>query len=201
MKLIVMTRPTCFVEEDKILSSLFNAGLDRLHLYKPGNEPMFSERLLTLLPEEHHEDIVVHENYYLREEFGLRGIHYDNPDAAPERLKGKVSCTCRDMERLKDLRKRFDYVFLRNIFDSQCEPEERQTFTKEQLEEAADRGLIGKNVYALGGMNEETVRRAKEYGFGGVVICGDLWNRFHVHTEQDYRALIAHFERLKKIVD
>ena len=46
MKLIVMTQPTYFVEEDKILTSLFEEGLDCLHLYKPGTSPMYAERLL-----------------------------------------------------------------------------------------------------------------------------------------------------------
>ncbi len=201
MKLILQTCPTFFVEEDKILTALFNVGLDRLHIYKPNSEPIFSERLLTLLSEECREHIVVHENYYLKDEFGLRGIHYDNPDLAPEKLRGKVSCTCRDISRLKELRKKFDYVFLRNIYGSQSEPSEVQSFTEQQLEEAKDNGLINKNVYALGGMNEDTVRRAKKFGFGGVVLCGDLWNRFDVQTGQDYKHLIAHFERLKKIVD
>ena len=35
MKLAIMTKPTFFVEEDKILATLFEAGLDNLHLYKP----------------------------------------------------------------------------------------------------------------------------------------------------------------------
>ena len=35
MKLIIMTKPTFFVEEDKILTALFDEGLDNLHLYKP----------------------------------------------------------------------------------------------------------------------------------------------------------------------
>ena len=52
MKLIIMTKPTFFVEEDKILTALFDEGLDNLHLYKPGAAPMYSERLLTLLPDE-----------------------------------------------------------------------------------------------------------------------------------------------------
>ena len=51
MKLIVMTKPTFFVEEDKILANLFEEGLENLHLYKPGASPMYSERLLTLLGE------------------------------------------------------------------------------------------------------------------------------------------------------
>ena len=52
MKLIVMTRAAFFVEEDKILTTLFEAGLDHLHLYKPETEPIYSERLLTLLDED-----------------------------------------------------------------------------------------------------------------------------------------------------
>ena len=68
------------------------------------------------------------------------------------------------------------------------------------LEQAAKCGLIDKHVYALGGMNADTVRMAKDLGFGGVVICGDLWNRFNIHQEMDYKELIQHFKRLKKII-
>ena len=38
-----MTKPTFFVEEDKILANLFEEGLENLHLYKPGASPMYSE--------------------------------------------------------------------------------------------------------------------------------------------------------------
>ena len=41
---------------------------------------------------------------------------------------------------------------------------------------------------------------AKDLGFGGVVICGDLWNRFDIHHESDFKELIAHFEKLRKAV-
>jgi thiamine-phosphate pyrophosphorylase len=33
-----------------------------------------------------------------------------------------------------------------------------------------------------------------------VVICGDLWNRFNIHQELDYKKLIAHFEKLRKVI-
>ena len=48
-----MTKPTFFVEEDKILGNLFEEGLENLHLYKPGASPMYSERLLTLLGDDY----------------------------------------------------------------------------------------------------------------------------------------------------
>jgi thiamine-phosphate pyrophosphorylase len=56
-------------------------------------------------------------------------------------------------------------------------------------------------VYALGGMNIDNVREMKALGFGGVVICGDLWNRFNIHNEIDYKELLNHFVRLKKTLD
>jgi hypothetical protein len=81
MKLIVVTTPTFFVEEDKIITALFEEGLDVLHLRKPETPAMYSERLLTLIPDKYHRRIVTHEHFYLKEEFNesVRTIckHYD----------------------------------------------------------------------------------------------------------------------------
>ena len=74
MKLIVVTAPTFFVEEGKIITALFEEGLD-IHLRKPETPAMYSERLLTLIPEKYHRRIVTHEHFYLKEEFDLMGIH------------------------------------------------------------------------------------------------------------------------------
>jgi thiamine-phosphate pyrophosphorylase len=201
MKLIIKTKSTFFVEEDKILASLFDEGMDSLHLSKPGSAPMYSERLLTLLPEDSYGKITVHDHFYLKEEYGLRGIHIDDTVAElPARYKGHVSRTCRNLDELKDAKKKSDYVFLRNIFDSQTQKDEKATFTMEQLKEASHHGLIDKRVYALGGINMENIRIAKDLGFGGVVICGDLWNRFNIHQGMDYKEVMAHFEKLRKAI-
>ena len=61
MKLVIMTKSTFFVEEDKILATLFEEGMDNLHLNKPDSSPMYSERLLSLLPEETYRKITVHD--------------------------------------------------------------------------------------------------------------------------------------------
>ena len=39
MKLVIMTKSTFFVEEDKIISLLFEEGLDSLHISKADNSP------------------------------------------------------------------------------------------------------------------------------------------------------------------
>jgi len=44
----------------------------------------------------------------------------------------------------------------------------------------------------------ENIRTARELGFGGVVVCEDLWSRFDIHSQLDYKELTAHFEKLQK---
>lgn len=201
MKLIIMTKSTFFVEEDKILVTLFEEGMDNLHLYKPETSPVYSERLLSLIPEDYYNKITVHDHFYLKDEYRLSGIHIDTPNLTPSlNYKGHISRTCTKLEQLKDMKKQSNYVFLRNIFDSQSEPDQKSNFTMNELEMAASSGLIDKKVYALGGMNMDNLQVAKELGFGGVVICGDLWNRFDIHNQTDYKELINHFERLRKVI-
>ncbi len=201
MKLIVMTQATFFVEEDKILTTLFEAGLDNLHLYKPGAEPIYSERLLTLLSDDYYGKITVHDHFYLKDEYRLRGIHINTAQGeAPIGYRGNISRTCHAISELKETKKASNYVFLKTLFDSQSNKNDKATLTAEELQEASRKGLIDKKVYAMGGMNLDNIQIAKDLGFGGVVICGDLWNRFNIHNELDYKELIAHFEKLRKAV-
>ena len=197
-----MTKATFFVEEDKILTTLFEEGMENLHLYKPGSEPIYSERLLSLLSDDFYKLITVHDHFYLREEYHLRGIHLNNAtDIPPAGYRGDVSRTCHLTKELKKAKKESKYVFLKTIFDSQSNPNDKQTHSIDELKEAAQHGLIDKKVYAMGGINLENIRLCRDLGFGGVVVCGDLWNRFNIYHEADYKDLIAHFQKLQKAVD
>lgn len=201
MRLVVMTQPTFFVEEDKILSALFDGGLECLHLRKPGASPMYSERLLSLLPDTFCSRIVVHDHYYLKNEYRLAGIHIDDPQKEfPKDYKGKFSRTCTDINSIKELRRHAEYVFLANVFPTSAGQPEQPSLWQAQLEQAASCGLIDKHVYALGGVNIDNIRAARDLGFGGVVVCGDLWSRFDIHNQPDYKELMAHFEKLQKAV-
>ena len=90
-------------------------------------------------------------------------------------LNHNVSRTCCDLSSLKMMKKKSKYVFLKNIHDCIEFKKEKQTFNNMQLMEASRSGLIDKHVYALGGMSIDNIKAAKDLGFGGVVICGDLW--------------------------
>lgn len=202
MKLVIQTKSTFFVEEDKILATLFDEGMDNLHLYKPSSSPLYDERLLSLLPEEYYRKITVHDHFYLKKEYGLAGIHLDAPEAAvPSGYRGNFSRTCTNLMMLKEMKRKARYVFLKNIFDCIEFKDEKSSFSIAQLQEASRQGLIDRHVYALGGMTIDNIKIAKELGFGGVVVCGDLWNRFDIYSQRDFKDIIAHFEKLRKAVD
>lgn len=199
MKIAVMTLPTFFVEEDKILSALFDEGMDNLHLYKPGASPVYYERLLSLLPEDSYRYITVHEHYYLKGEYPLAGIHLPTATTAlPEGYRGNYSRTCSEIENLKTAKKKARYVFLNNTFSTTNEGRELPVLTGEQLSDASRHGLIDRHVYAYGGITADNIREIKDLGFGGVVIDSELWNQFDIHNQTDYRELLRHFERLRK---
>lgn len=199
MKLILLTCPEFFVEEDKILTTLFEEGLDILHLRKPNSEPVFCERLLSLMPEENRRRVVVHDHFYLCDEFGLMGIHLSkrHPEA-PASYTGPITRTCYDLESVVEQKPRSEYVLLRNIFDSISESENKASFTADELLSAARQGIIDRKVVAEGGVSLDNIEKVRELGFGGVAIRGDLWNHFDVHSQQDYKELIAHFRKLRK---
>lgn len=202
MKLIVITAPTFFVEEDKIITALFEEGLDVLHLRKPETPAMFSERLLTLIPEKYHKRIVTHEHFYLKEEFGLMGIHLNSRNAKePHDYDGHISCTCHSLEEVRQRKHFYDYVFMSPVYDCISKNQLRSGYTDEELRKARKEKIIDSKVMALGGITTDNIRAVKKYGFGGAVVLGDLWNKFDTRTDRDYLQLIRHFAKLRKISD
>lgn len=200
MKLIVMTAPTFFVEEDKILTSLFDEGMDSLHLYKPHSSPLYAERLLMLLREDDRSKITIHEAFRLKKEYGLRGIHID--DAAtpvPDGYRGRVTRTCDSLDEARETKRQCDYVFLNNTFGKTDKDTSAAPLTAEELADGSRRGIIDRRVYAYGGVTEDNIRMARELGFGGVVVCDDLWEKFDIHTGTDYKELMRHFDKLRRL--
>ena len=202
MKLILITTPTYFVEEDKILTTLFDEGLDILHLRKPDTAPVYAERLLTLIPEKYHKRIVVHGHFYLKKEYNLKGIHLNrrNPEP-PACYSGHISCSCHSLEEVKQYKPGCDYVFLSPIFDSISKQDYKSGYIAEEIRSAVKNGIIDRRVIALGGIDENNLLRVKDFGFGGAAIMGTLWNKFDPAYDYNYQELIAHFRKLKRLAD
>ena len=83
MKLITITQPAFFEGEAEAITSLFDAGLEILHLRKPGASYEDMEQLLNRLPPEYLKRIVTHEHFQLASFRNLKGIHL-NRQASPD---------------------------------------------------------------------------------------------------------------------
>ena len=202
MKLILITPPYFFTEEDQIITALFQEGLDYLHLRKPDTEAIYSERLLSLIPEQYHKQIVIHDHFYLQEEFKLMGIHLNhrNPEI-PQNYKGHISCSCHSIDEVKRRKNLCNYVFLSPIFDSISKAGYHSGFSGNELFQAAKAGIIDRKVIALGGITTDNLWQIKELGFGGAALLGNIWNQFNPFDTTSFLDIIEHFKKLKKLAE
>ena len=192
MKLVLMSTPNFFVEEHHILTALFDEGLELVHLNKPNSEPVFYERLLSLIPQKYRKNIITHDHFYLQNEYDLRGIHLSDSNLQrPDGYRGSVSCSCDDIDSVSSVKKQMDYVIC-NI-------------TNEDLailaKDSAKRKLIDKKVYASGNLSIDDLSLLGDLGFGGVVVDDIIWECFDIHNTQDFKEIINQFRKIQRIVD
>ena len=202
MKLILLTHPDFFIQEHIILDAMFEEGLDMLHILKPNSEPIFCERLLKLMDKGWRKKIVTHEHFYLKNEFKLHGIHLSqrNPEP-PDKYRGHVSCSCFSMEEVVRRKPKCDYVFLSQIYNGITKPDFKSSFSELELQDATSRVIIDSKVMAFGGISLDNIDNLKSYGFGGVVIFGDIWKRFDFHSSSSYKGVINYFKQLRRKCD
>lgn len=189
MEWIVITSPGFLQGEADFIDRLFNHGLDRLHLRKPGADIGECRRLLDGISREWLPRIVVHDNFGLCREYGLGGVHLNgrNPMAPPNH-EGSVSRSCHSLEEISHYKGECDYLTLSPIFNSISKQGYMAAFEPEQLAAARDSGLIDSRVMALGGVTLENIPRVRELGFGGVAILGDVWQRMADGSVDEYLA-------------
>lgn len=178
MKLIVITSPSFLDCEEQSVCGLFEAGLEILHLRKPQASLEEVESWLQRIPDTYRGRIVLHDHFPLVAQYGLRGIHLNarNPEA-PEGYCGHISRSCHSLQEVEAWKPLCDYVFLSPIYDSISKEGYGAHFSAEQLQEAWSRGLIDEKVVALGGICADNIPEVKAFGFGGVALLGDVWNR------------------------
>ena len=189
MKLIVITRPEYFVVEHLLIHELFNEGLDILHLRKPEGDASMCERLLSMLSESERKRIVIHDNFELKNKYGLYGIHLNKHNSAkPYGYKGNVSCLCNSFDKVRECKHDMKYVML-------------GSFSMPQMRAAHNNGIIDEKVYAYGGINTKNVEILSSLGFGGVVVYGALAQKFNPVLADDFKEFISYFRLLRRATE
>lgn len=176
MRIVVITEEGFAKGEAAAVRQLLDQGADRVHLRKPGAAEADVRRLIESLPEEYYPRLTLHDRLPLAAEYGIGGVHLNsrNPEV-PDGFDGLVSRSCHSLEEVA-AHSREDYVFLSPIFDSISKSGYRSAFTREQLRVAAEEGIVGPRVAALGGVRPEHLPLLREWGFGGAALLGCVWS-------------------------
>lgn len=193
MKLAVATRPYFFIEEDKIISRLFEEGLDYLLLHKSHPHPQYIERLLNLIPSKYHKRIFVCNYPRFSQEYKFAG-RLVNIDEQPfdNNIKGKIVANCNNLQQLTELKKKYDIIYFGPLGRTFYQSTELNDYGKK---------VINKQVWAYGELDENNLKKLASYKFGGVILDKMLWDKFDDCRSTDYSELICYFCKQRKIIN
>jgi len=189
LKTILYTLPDLSnPKEIEHIISMFNEGLDVLHIRKPSLEYKSFEEFISLIPNELHPKIIIHSHYSLLDKYKLKGIHFTEKSKGFGYLQNLKVKKFRRMYKeifisaafhsLKDLTKNFrlyDYVTLSPIFKSISK---KNYIAKSTIQLRDVEDLIRKKqikIIALGGIDHIKIPVIKETGFYGVALMGSIW--------------------------
>lgn len=188
MKLVLLTYPEALPDEHNALEALFAAGLECLHVRKPGYSHIEMAGFVEGISSENRQKIVLHGHHDLCLVYKLKGLHFPS-DKVFEMKPGyeglQFSRSFHSLDELNDCDKVYDYVFLSPIFPSISKKGYGANFNYESLPVAlrANHACGGVKVFALGGMDADTIALAKVLGFDGAAVLGEIWRTY---KEQNY---------------
>lgn len=177
MELIVISKPSFFEGEAKLINQLFESGMARFHLRKEGAEKHEYEQLLGNINPEYLERVALHQFHELAVDFGIRRLHF--PEAQRERGQHlllpnpegfTLSTSIHKTDQLADL-ENFKYTFYGPVFHSIS----KKDYPSVVPESFKLRNPTGVKVIALGGVTPEKIDLVRQMGFDGAAILGLLW--------------------------
>lgn len=194
MKLaLISTQNRSEKELETILLFLEN-GLDYFHIKKPKFSLKKLEKYVEKIPIQYRDRIVLHNHHSLAVKYKLGGIHIARTDRKKPianfiklwlfkclHKNLKITTSYHSLQSLLSDKKLYNYVFLSPIFDSISKKNYAPAFNERQLIFANQKSV--NNIFALGGVDERHIVKAKNLGFKGVVLYGTIWNEGHNKLE------------------
>jgi thiamine-phosphate pyrophosphorylase len=176
MKLMLISHPTFFKGEARLVSSLLEIYDITFHLRKPTASRKEYETFLKNIPEPLHGKIMLHDAYDLKKQFALKGLHFStrNRALAKHYIFDDKSTSCHSVEESKQMGATFNYHFLSPVFPSIS----KQGYTG-NLDLKAVEGYLQQPrqnlIIALGGVDKEKIHVLRNIGFDGVALLGAVW--------------------------
>ncbi|GAX73828.1 hypothetical protein CEUSTIGMA_g1279.t1 [Chlamydomonas eustigma] len=183
MNVIVITPPKCIPKETLVIKSLFDSGLQTLHLRKPGLKPDGFKRILDDIPQKYHSKIMLHSCHEVSKEYAVKGLHYPSairPPTPINHLEDSLLQQSTSFHTLEEVLREggwgegLSYAFLSPIFNSISKQGYlAAAFEEMQLEQAVRKSSVP--VIALGGVSVDKIPFLHRMGFSGIATIGTIW--------------------------
>lgn len=177
-KIHLFTHDHVIPGEIDILIDFLEAGLDRLHIRKPGYSKEVYEELLISIPSEFRGRVVLHDYPELATRFGCC-FQFNVRNTPPKDYKGCFSFSLHSTEEAERLMNESwnpdespEFVTLSPIYDSISKTGYKSAFDPYDIQ-----SINLSRVVALGGVNFENIVELKEMGFSGAALLGEVWHR------------------------
>lgn len=187
-ELMVVTPEKDFSGEILWVNRLFEEGMEMLHLRKPGQSSKELLRYLGGIEDQYHSRIMVHYQEEVRNEAGVKGIHYHFRGLPEVKPAWPVSCGLHSWDEYRIAEGRFDYAFISPFFNSisktgyEGNPELQHIPT----------GVNRDKLVALGGIKPSNISRIKDINLKGAAVLGYIWNNTNP---------VAAYKKLKEKTD
>lgn len=207
MKLIVISSSNTIEDEVKIVTRLFEAGLETFHIRKHKLSTRKMKDFINAFPKHFHNRIVIHSHHKLAAKFNLKGIHltkthkkrkwrtwfilklikFKNPDII---LTTSYSTIGQILEKNQDYN--YSYTFLSPIFDN-FNSKFQGGFTEHSLKSALQKTSL--QIIARGGVDINSIEKAYKIGFAGLAFYSSIWRKENPVNE--FNLIVEKFQELK----
>jgi len=186
--MIVFTSPIPIANEIDTIHSLFENGLELLHIRKPNFAESETKQFLSGINNNYKERLVLHSHHHLASALGINRIHFSEskrktmlmlPGKLPfdqYKLKGfYLSTSVHTIEDFNVLGNTFEYAFLSPVFPSISK--ENYSSETDLFEDIKNRTNYKTKLIALGGIESKNAEQALENGFDNAALLGAIWNQ------------------------
>jgi thiamine-phosphate pyrophosphorylase len=211
MQIIVISSSGTIENEAKIVTQLFEAGLETFHLRKLKLSTQEMKELIQQIPAHFHNRIFIHSHHNLASTFKLGGIHltsvhkrrgkrtwltikiiqFRNPQI-------KITTSFKTIGHLFETGHKYaySYVFLSPIFDS-VTSKFQSGFTEHSLHSAIQKTKF--DVIARGGVEVSSIEKADRIKFKGLAFYSSIWKSKDPVAE--FNKIVKKFEELNIIIE
>lgn len=186
MELVLISKSKGIHPETNLVTKMFDLGLSKFHLRKPGFSSSKMKEYLSHIPKHYWNKIIIHSKHLLAAKYPVGGVHFTKKDRNNQlRLwllkqylrkarPGLIYTTSfHSLESLTDEKRKYSYVFLSPVFNSISKSNYQGKFNNSNFNVYLKK--LKQNVYALGGIDTDKVSPVFSMGFAGMAVHGSIW--------------------------